>query len=576
MDKAMVQTTLKIINPVADGAADQADAERHPAAKRPKTLDGKRIGLYWNGKNNGDIALRMVQDKLAKRFKNVTFNFIVGENGGITRYASPAQLDMMKQEIDVCIATTADCGSCTSWLIRDMCELERRGIATVGYTAEVFDEDAHFSCKTFGVPEACPVIVPQTFTNRTEPELQKLVDDSFEKVIEGLTKDREAMAALPQFEHVVIGQAPELDYDGLDQLDAWDNMTTDFIKRGWSDGMPLVPPTPEKVAAMIKASGRPGDEVVGKFAPGFGIGTVSKIAANAVMAGCKPAAMPVIMAMMDCALDASIGLRTWAMSTGPQFPLVLVSGAITKEIGMNSGVCALGPGSISQVNVSIGRALRLIMMNVGHSYPGVSDMDTIGSAGKFSACVAENEARNPWKPYRVEQGFDASESTVTINVPYGQTEFFDFHNSDAEKLIENFATVTSNACASPNSGMWLIKKGGPRDSGYPFNGLFQNLIMMCPEHAQVFADAGWSTDDIKMKLYKQSKMPFGKLMLNKPQDLFTTLHPKMTWLLDRPETEVPVYNGPECFDIIVVGGDAGRSLFFIGGTHSVTKAIRRV
>jgi hypothetical protein len=456
-----------------------------------------------------------------------------------------------------------------------MCQLEQRGVPAVGYTAAIFDEDAHFSCKVFGVPEACPVVVPQTFTNRTPDELRKLIEDSFEKVIEGLTIDRKVTEALPQFEHVVLHQAPELDYSGVDQLDAWDRMTADFIARGWSDGMPLVPPTPQKVEAMIAASGRRGDEVVGKFAPGFGIGTVRKIAANAVMAGCKPMSMPVILAMIDCILDPSIGLRTWAMSTGPQAPIVLVSGPIAKEIGMNSGVCALGPGSISQVNVTIGRALRLIMMNIGHSYPGVSDMDTIGSAMKFSACVAENEERNPWRPYRVEQGFDASQSTVTVNVPYGQCEFFDFENSDPDLLIENFATVTSNACGAPNAGIWLIKKAGPRESGYPFNGLFQNLIMMCPEHAAKFAAAGWSPSDVKQALWRRSRMPFGKLMLNQPTELFRNLHPNMTWLLDAPDTEVPVYPGPDNFDIFVVGAEAGRSLYFFGGTHSVTKPVAR-
>src|SRR6202044_1081004 len=122
-----------------------------------------------------------------------------------------------------------------------------------------------------------------------------------------------------------------------------------------------------------------GSEVVGLFAPGFGVGTVRKIAANAVMAGCAPNTMPLLLALMDCILDPSMGLRTWAMSTGPQAPIVLVSGGDADQIGMNHGICALGPGSISHVNVVIGRALRLIMMNIGLSYPGVSDMDTIGT-----------------------------------------------------------------------------------------------------------------------------------------------------------------------------------------------------
>ena len=170
-------------------------------------------------------------------------------------------------------------------------------------------------------------------------------------------------------------------------------------------------------------------DVLGIFAPGMGIGTIEKIAANAVMAGCRPEAMPVVLAMTGCILDPRLGLRTFAMSTGPQAPVVLVSGPIAKQIGMNNGICALGPGSISAVNVAIGRALRLIMMNVGHCYPGVSDMDTIGSSLKFSACVAENEERNPWEPFRVHLGHSRESSTVTVNVPYGVVELFDFLNS---------------------------------------------------------------------------------------------------------------------------------------------------
>ena len=124
-------------------------------------------------------------------------------------------------------------------------------------------------------------------------------------------------------------------------------MNARFVENGWSDGLPLVPPTRAKVDAMVAGSGRAASDVVGVFAPGMGIGTVEKIAANAVMAGAAPNTMPVILAMAECVLDDVIGLRTWAMSTGPQAPIVMVSGPIADQIGMNHGVCALGPGSIS-------------------------------------------------------------------------------------------------------------------------------------------------------------------------------------------------------------------------------------
>jgi len=261
--------------------------------------------------------------------------------------------------------------------MRDLCELERHGVPAVGYTAAIFEKDARFSIETFGVPDACPIIVPECFSNKTTAQIQEMVDDAMPTVIGGLTTPRSAIGELPPFDSMVFDGALELHFDAADLIDAFDAMQARFVENRWSDGLPLIPPTRAKVQAMIAASGREGDEVVGLFAPGFGVGTVEKIAANAVMAGCRPEAMPVIMAMVECILDPSIGLRTFAMSTGPQAPIVLVSGPIADEIGMNHGVCALGPGSVSQVNVAIGRALRLIMMNVGLSYPGVSDMDTL-------------------------------------------------------------------------------------------------------------------------------------------------------------------------------------------------------
>jgi hypothetical protein len=425
------------------------------------------------------------------------------------------------------------------------------------------------------LPEAVPLIVPECFSNKTTEEIRRMVDDTMPELLDALTIDRKLLEVPPSFEHIVTESAPELVFSGEDLLDAFDDMQRHFINNGWSDGLPLIPPTHPKVEAMIQASGRDGSEVVGLFAPGFGVGTVRKIAANAVMAGCRPDAMPVILAMMDCILDPSMGLRTWAMSTGPQAPIVLVSGDIADEIGMNRGICALGPGSISQVNVAIGRSLRLIMMNIGLSYPGVSDMDTIGTPMKFSACVAENEARTPWDSWRVQMGFAKSDSTVTVNVPYGMTEFFDFKNHEPERLIETLATLTSQNCGSPAQGVWLAKKNAPLAEGYPFHGKYSNLMLMAPDHAAVFAKANWKPKDIREAIHRATKLSFRQLMLNKEYDSFRQAHPELEWLLDAPETLVSVNPSAECFEFFVVGASAGRSQFCFGGTHSVTRAVKR-
>lgn len=565
---------FSIVNPVAVPRADTDDAPVHRPAPRPATLDGSVVGLYWNGKQNGLIALARARVLLDKRFSGVRFVEVTGELGGTNRYLSDEQLTMLSGRVAAVVATTADCGSCTSWLMRDLCELERRGIPATGYTAAIFEEDARFSTKVFGVPQSCPVIVPECFSNKSVVEIDQMIDDSFDLLVDGLTQARPALPDRPAFDRMHLDDRAEFHFQSDDPLDAFDQMQDHFVAKGWSDGLPLIPPTRAKVAAMVAASGREGDEVVGIFAPGFGLGTVEKIAANAVMAGCRPAAMPVVMAMMECILEPSIGLRTWAMSTGPQAPVVLVSGPVAADIGMNSGVCALGPASISHVNVAIGRALRLIMMNVGLSYPGVSDMDTIGTPMKFSACVAENEAATPWEPWRVQQGFGPEQSTVTVNVPYGMTEFFDFQNSDPDLLIESWATLTCHSTGTPSAGAWLIKKDAPLSAGYPFHGAFSNLLLMAPDHAAVFAGAGWTPADIRAAIHRRTKLQFRQLMLNQSMDAFQVSHPELLWLLDAPETEVTVNPSPDCFEFFVVGAKAGRSQFCFGGTNSVTKVIR--
>jgi len=569
-----VTETLTIVNPIATPRS-HAGGDRFPPAPRPDTLDGKTVALYWNGKQNGLDALARARELIEERFTGVTFVEMIGAQGGTTRYLDDEQLALIESKVDAVVATTADCGSCCSWLMRDLCEIERRGVPAVGYTAAIFDEDARFSAKTFGVPEACPLIVPDCFSNKGTEDIRAMVDDSFDELVRMLTTERPVFDVLPEFDSMVLESAPALVFEGADLLDAFDAMQRRFVANGWSDGMPLVPPTRRKVDAMIEASGLDGDHEIGDFAPGFGIGTVEKIAANAVMAGCRPETMPVILAVMDCILDPSIGLRTWAMSTGPQAPLILVSGPVAQEIGMNSGVCALGPGSISEVNVAIGRALRLIMMNVGLSYPGITDMDTIGTPMKFSACVAENEERTPWDPWRVQQGFSREESTVTVNVPYGMTEFFDFQNSDPEKLIESWSTLTSHAVGTPAAGAWLIKQNAPLSAGYPFHGVFSNMLLMAPDHAAAFAAAGWGPAEIREAIHRRTKLPFRQVMLNQSMPAFEVSHPELRWLLDAPDTMITVNPSADCFEFFVVGAKAGRSQFCFGGTNSVTKPVVR-
>jgi hypothetical protein len=228
---------------------------------------------------------------------------------------------------------------------------------------------------------------------------------------------------------------------------------------------------------------------------------------------------------------------------------------------------------MSQVNIAIGRACRLIMMNVGLSYPEVSDMDTIGNTGKFSQCVAENEGKTPWEPFRVSKGFSADSTTVTLHAPYAVSDVTDFHNTTPEAIVETFCLAARN-CAVSGAGVWLVNGGGdgPEIDG-PFHGDWDPVIMMAPEHARIFETAGWSRSRMQEAFFEGAKAPFKDIMHTKSPENFVATHPELQWLWANPEAKVSLYRRPDQIDIFVVGKEAPRSLFWYGGTTAVTREV---
>jgi hypothetical protein len=331
-----------------------------------------------------------------------------------------------------------------------------------------------------------------------------------------------------------------------------------------------VPPTERAVEAMLRGTQRSADEVVATLEPGFGLATVRALAVNAVMAGCAPGLMPLLVTAVRCLAEPKMYLRNKAMSTGPHAPLVLVNGPRGRTAGLNGGICALGPGAPSAANTALGRALRLTMMNVGHTYVGVSDMDTIGSPLKYSLCCAENEAQSPWEAYHVARGFPREATTVTVHFAYGMCELYDFRSTRPEDLVAVFATAATNV-AQVGTGLWLLgRRADPRTKTAEKE---HNTLFVCPEHAQVFAKAGWGRARIQEALYRAARVPFATMMLNKEPKAMAVAHPELGWMADHPDLPVPVVEDPECFDIAVVGGAAGRGAYFYGAGEPVTLAV---
>ena len=272
-------------------------------------------------------------------------------------------------------------------------------------------------------------------------------------------------------------ESPDISPPDSSAQDAAD-WTEYYYSRGWSDGLPLVAPTRKAVDAMIAAGGFHGDEMLGKLADRQAPAPVEKVAINAVMAGCLPKYFPVVVAAVRGFFHPDFDYA------GPAI-VVIVSGPIAPRLGINAADNAFGAGF--RANATIGRAVRLVMMNLLNARPGLLDRATLGTPGKYTFCFAEYEADSPWEPLHVERGFAPNESTVTI---YASNSLLGVYNQlagDPEPLLLQFADALCNL-ASPN-----------------VLGFNENLVVMAGEHAQVIRQAGWSKGQVREFLVQHAR-----------------------------------------------------------------------
>ncbi len=243
----------------------------------------------------------------------------------------------------------------------------------------------------------------------------------------------------------------------LDEFQGW------LMEQGWGDGLPAIPPTAERVKRMLAGTRRETEEIVAVLLPRMGRATIETVAANAVMAGALPEHMPVILAAVEALADPSFNLQAVQTTTHPCSPLLIVNGPIARRLGINAAGNALGQGA--RANGVIGRAVRLTLQNIGGARPGKEDRATHGHPGKYSYCVAENEAASPWEPLSVERGFSPADSTVTVCGSEAPHNINDHGTATPEGLV---ATVAGTAATTGSNNIYL---GG------------EPLIALGPEHA---------------------------------------------------------------------------------------------
>ena len=263
-----------------------------------------------------------------------------------------------------------------------------------------------------------------------------------------------------------------------------------MLDHGWSDGLPVIPPTAHRVRAMLDYAQRDASELVGYINPDAGSATLEKIAVNAVMAGCLPEYMPVLVAAVQAIIEPGFNIHGLQTTTNPVAPLLIINGPVREQIGLNSGRGTLGPGN--RANATIGRAVRLLLLNVGGAKPWSTDMSVHGSPAKYISCMGENEEDSVWEPLHVERGFSSEQSAVTVVGAQGMSNCLTFYKEPA-----SFLNMISSSMADISDHNYLLAAGNP-------------LVVLTPGHAQIFADAGYTKQMVKEALFELCKVPLDR------------------------------------------------------------------
>jgi hypothetical protein len=290
--------------------------------------------------------------------------------------------------------------------------------------------------------------------------------------------------------------------------------------RGVTDGLPVVPPTRACVEAAVEASGRPADHVVARIAPGLGRATVEKIAVNAVMAGCRPEYMPVVIAAVQAITEPAFGLVGVSGTTDAVGLLLIVNGPVRKSLSVNCGVGLFGPGW--RANATIGRAVHLVWMNIGGARPGAISMPTFAQPGRYTYCIGEYEEENPWPPLSVEHGFDSDASTVAALA------------AEAPQVVSDAPSETARDILT------TVARSGQVIASYRHARLSDTVLVIGPEHARTIGRDGWSKADIQQFLWEYTKAEVDGHL-------------------------VPKFQDPRNVKIVVAGSAAGRFSAWIPG-----------
>jgi hypothetical protein len=494
---------------LVDPTTAPAPPESVPAASL-ETLAGRKVALVRNAWPSWHRMVDRLGSLLADREDAATQQYLV-PNGSA---AEPEHLTLIAATADAAVVGLANCGSCTAWSHHDAVVLSSLGVPVVLVVTSEFTSLVDALAVSAGVrlPTVTIDTNPETVPEETA---LTLLDSAYDAIVAALTTPPAACAGEGQL-------APRPSRRNVNEADDAVDRCHDL---GWTDGLPVIPPTVRRVDALLAVLGDP-DDVIAPMPPSGAPVTHRALAANAVMAGCLPEHLPVLTAIVRAVCVPEFNLNGIATTTGPSTPFAVVTGPAAIQAGLNSGRGALGPGW--RANASIGRALRLLIGNVGGARPGDVSKSIMGQPGRYTMCIAENQARSPWEPLHVTLGLDAGRSAVTVLSATGTMNVLT-PRSDVDAML----TILADALAylgNPNVVMGRGTVG----------------VLVTPGHAAAMARAGLSKADVAAEIWARSSIPIERFP--------ATAHPDPPYEFIVRDGRVYPVAGPEQLYVIVAGG----------------------
>ncbi len=322
-----------------------------------------------------------------------------------------------------------------------------------------------------------------------------------------------------------------------------DDLFEFMFDQGLTDGLPVIPPTPERVMQMLAGTRREAQEVLGIVPPNLAPVTVEKVAINAVMAGCKPEYLPVVIAAIEAITTEQFNMHGVLATTHFPTPVIIVNGPIRDRIGMNYRMNVLGQGN--RANATIGRAVQLVVRNVGGGRPGGVDRAALGQPGKYTFCFAEYEERSNWEPLHVERGFRKDESTVTVFAGCAPNGIIDQLARDAKSLATTY-------------GLALAAAGHPKQYGSG-----EIVVVVPPEHVDTFAKDGWTKAQVRAQIQEASKRPVRELVAGAggaAEGLPAAAAERLGM-----DTMLAKFRSDDMIKLVVAGGEAGKFGAYLAG-----------